>query len=522
MKKIFFIVSMSLFSLTAFARHIAGGELMYQYLGDDGNGNSNYLITLRLFRDCFSTGPLLQKEEVTVGIYDETNNLVRTLALPLSSAVSTLFLNTNTFTCLVGNVHVCYEVALYTSTITLPDNLGGYTLSRTGCCRVDNISGLSQSNQVGSNYVTHIPGKRALPSGHNNSPAFNVKDTALVCANRKFTLDFGATDQDHDSLSYSFCEAYTARNGSNNQPPAQVLSLIPLPYTSPYSGTSPLGAGVTIDPQTGIIQGIAPPEGQYVVNVCVTEWRNGHSISEHRKDFILRVQNCDIAEASLPSKIVKCDTNIVRFENQSLSSGITAYRWDFGDQLSPAIDTTPTPSHVYKDTGTYTVRLFIKGPKGCTGSDSSKVLVYPGFKAAFTVRGACYFIPYQFTDLTVSRYGIVNSWRWYFGAIKGDYADTSHRQHPSYTYKQPDTSKVRLIVTSSKGCMDSASQTIIIRDKPAIALPFHDTLICSIDTLPVNVQGNGFFHGHRTGVFSMPIHPIHWSFPKTLPGTSLP
>lgn len=493
MKKLLFIISIVLFSLPAFARHIAGGELMYQYLGDAGGGNSNYLLTLRLFRDCFSTGPLLEREQVNVGVYDENNNLIKTVPLSISGAISTLILNTGAFPCLVGNVNVCYQVALYTNTVTLPDNTGGYTLSRTGCCRIDNISGLSQPSSVGSNYVTHIPGRNTLPIGHNSSPTFNVKDTALVCANRKFSLDFGATDADNDSLSYAFCNAYTSRSGSNNQPPAAVLSLIPIPYAYPYSGAQPLGPGVSIDAKTGMIQGVAPPEGQYVVNVCVTEWRNGNAISEHRKDFILKVQNCDIAEAVLPSRIVRCDTNLVKFENLSVSSAITSYRWDFGDPRSPAIDSTPTPSHVYTDTGTYMVRLFIKGPKGCTGSDSTKVMVYPGFKSAFTVKGSCYFKPYQFTDASFARYGVINSWFWYFNDAATDGKDTSYRQNPSYTYKQPDTSNIRLIVTSSKGCIDTSLQTLIVRDKPFIAIPFHDTLICSIDTLPINVKGNGSF-----------------------------
>lgn len=492
MKKAFFIVCIILFSMPAVARHIAGGELMYEYLGDAGGGASNYRITLRLFRDCSSTGPLLEREVVTVGIYNETGTLVNSLSLPLVSAVSSISLNTGAFPCLVGNVRVCYEVALYSNTITLTNTANGYTLSRTGCCRIDNISGLSQPSSVGSNYVTRIPGTNDLPSGHNSSPTFNVKDTALVCAQRRFTLDFGATDTDNDSLTYSFCDAYATRGNSNNQPPSPALSLIPLPYAAPYSGLTPLGPGVTIDPSTGIISGIAPPEGQYVVNVCVREWRNGKAFSEHRKDFILKVQNCDIVEAVLPDKIISCDSNIVHFENLSSSSGITAYRWDFGDPLDTAPDSTATPRHVYQDTGVYTVRLTIKGPKGCDGSASTKVIVYPGFTPAFTVNGSCYFNPYQFTDATTTKYGIVDSWSWHFD--DGDQVnDTSSLRNPAYTYKLPGTSNVRLLVTSSKGCIDSVFNTVIVRDKPLVKLPFRDTLICSIDTLPINVPGAGVF-----------------------------
>jgi len=331
MKKLFFIVVLFICSFPATARHVAGGELFYEYLGTSG-GSSTYRITLRLFRDCASLGPLLQNENVTVGIFSSTSNvLVTSVALPINGSVTTISLNTSTFPCLVGNVNVCYEMALYTATVTLPDNIEGYTLSRTGCCRIDRISNLSIQTSVGSNYVTKIPGKVALPGEHNSSPQFYVRDTALVCANKSFKLDFGAQDADGDSLTYSFCDAYTSGSGAQNTPPAATLNLIPLPYAGPFSGEFPLGPNVKINAATGLINGIAPGEGQYVVNVCVTEWRHGRPFTEHRKDFILKVQNCDFVEAVLPDKIVQCKDSIVHFENLSASSLITSYLWTFGD-----------------------------------------------------------------------------------------------------------------------------------------------------------------------------------------------
>jgi hypothetical protein len=175
MKKFFFIVILFICSLPATARHVAGGELFYEYLGTSGS-NSTYRITLRLFRDCLSSGPLLQNENVTVGIYSNSNNaLVNSLQMPLTTGVTTISLNTSTFPCLVGNVNVCYEMATYSAIIVLPDNAAGYTLSRTGCCRIDKISNLYIQTSVGSNYVTKIPGTNTLPSGHNSSPQFYVR-----------------------------------------------------------------------------------------------------------------------------------------------------------------------------------------------------------------------------------------------------------------------------------------------------------------------------------------------------------
>src|SRR5476649_1276948 len=100
MKKWFCIVTILLFALPAFARHVAGGELFYEYLGPgpitDGTPTNIYRITLRLFRDCASTGPLLENEGVIVGIYSNSLLYV-SLTLPIASPVTTISLNTNAF-----------------------------------------------------------------------------------------------------------------------------------------------------------------------------------------------------------------------------------------------------------------------------------------------------------------------------------------------------------------------------------------------------------------------------------------
>jgi gliding motility-associated-like protein len=497
MKKLFFIMFLLLCTLPALSRHVAGGELYYEYLGSGNAPNtSNYRITLRLFRECSSPGPRLENERVNVGIY-ENSILYTELSLPIVGSVNTLKLRTDLFPCLVGDPEVCYEVAIYSNVIALPNNQSGYLLSRIGCCRIDRISNLAVPLSVGSNYITKIPGTASLPEGqHNSSPQFRVRDTALVCTEKKFILDFGATDADGDKLTYSFCDGFAGNSGSNTAPVPQSLTLNPLNYAFPYNGSQPLGDKVIIDPETGIISGIAPAGGQYVVSVCITEWRAGKPFTEHRKDFILKVDNCDLIEADLPPRIVKCDDNTVKFENGSTSSAITSYLWDFGvpgnmNNFSNA----PTPVFTYTDTGRYMARLTVKGPEGCEGTDSTEVLVYPGFKADFNSNGFCVQLPYQFTDASFAKYGSINKWKWNFG-VDTTLADTSIIANPQYKYAGSLNASVSLIIESSKGCVDSVRKSVTIRDKPIINIPFRDTVICSIDSLLIPVSGSA------TGSFS--------------------
>lgn len=51
---------------------------------------------------------------------------------------------------------------------------------------------------------------------------------------------------------------------------------------------------------------------------------------------------------------------------------------------------------------------------------------------------------------------------------------------------------MKLLVGSSKGCLDTISHQLTISDKPPLQLT-NDTLICSIDTLRLNAVGVGTF-----------------------------
>lgn len=494
MKKGLLILFMLISAIGTYAAHIAGGELQYRYLGP-GSGNTDlYEITMRLFRECSSNGPQLATEVVNVGAYStSTNQLKASVVLPLVGGIQVIRLQEN-FPCLIGSPDVCYQVAVYVNQIELPRTEDGYILAWSRCCRANGL--MNASGQLGATYIAKIPGTFLLPNGVNSSPKFVVKDTALVCGGNDFVLDFGAYDNDdHDSLSYGFCEAYLGGSTNNqNAPPPNTLNLVSLPYGNPYSGSQPLGPTVTIDPVTGIISGVAPvAPGRYVVNVCVTEWRNGNAISEHRKDFILKVGDCNIIAAKLNPVYINCDSLTTTFQNEANSSQINSYSWDFGVPGSTT-DTSnlPAPSFTYPDTGTYVVTLIINRNQECSDTATALMKVYPGFSPGFKFTGSCFQNPFQFTDTTKAQYGIVNSWRWDFGETALN-TDTSKSQNPSYTYPNTGQRQVKLVVGSSKGCTGTIIKTVNVSDKPLLDLPFKDTLICSIDSLPLIANGTGNF-----------------------------
>ena len=495
MKKLL-VIFLVLSTTSSFARHIVGGEIFYQYLGPGSiAGTSEYRITLRLFRDSTSGGSPLDPV-ANIGIFDKASGAaVSGSPFDFDLDHIELLQKSGNIPCIVNPPTILYEVGYYYYKITLPNNAAGYWITYQRCCRINGITNLGGAFDVGATYLGSIAGSSTLGAGnHNSSPQFYVRDTALVCQNRSFTLDFGASDPDGDPLTYQFCEAYIGGTGIDPfvedpaPPPYGVV-----PYSGGYSASSPLGSGVTINPNTGIISGIAPGAGSYVITVCINEWRNGIIINTHRKDFILKIADCDFVAAQLPLSAVFCDDFNVGFTNQSPSSLIYAWHWDFGitGTLNDTSNTA-TPSFIYPDTGIYTVKLVVNPGDQCSDSASMQIGLYPGFFPNFNSSGICITKPTSFTDATSTVYGTVNGWRWDFGetAVSND---TSRLQNPVYTYPTLGLKIAQLIVQSSKGCIDTVTRAITIIDKPPITLPFRDTLICNIDTLQLSASGSGVF-----------------------------
>ncbi|WP_153797535.1 PKD domain-containing protein [Foetidibacter luteolus] len=503
------------------ANHIAGGELFYEYLGPGlGANTSKYRITMRLFRPCDAppSSQTLETETVTIGIYtdDAQRQLYESVFLSRVGNVSSISRVPGSIPCLSGEVDICYQIGIFRAEIDLPKNANGYILSWIRYSRPNSVNIV---NPKGATFITHIPGTAKLPTGNNSSPQFVVRDTVLVCRNSGFVLDFSAVDRDGDSLSYQFCGAFQGGSefNANPLPPGQ-LTLRDLGYSSPYSGASPLGASASVDPVTGIISGIAPLNtGGYVVNVCVTEWRNGRAINEHRKDFIMRVENCEIPQARLSPVYLNCEGLTLNFQNQSTASNIHSYFWDFGVKSSTT-DTSSQPvvSYTFPDTGSYTVTLITNRGNKCSDTGYAIAKVYPGFKAAIGAEGQCYKNPFSFNDVSGSNNGNSVGWQWNFGD-DATVEDTSSLRNPAYTYLGPGTRTVMLVVVNDKGCIDTATTEIVANDKPAYDFPFKDTLICSIDTLQlqVNTSGAVAWQPNSSNILLNPNSNGPLVFPKT-------
>lgn len=496
-------------SVTSFATHIAGGELFYERIGAGTAPNTDrYRITMRLFRQCTSTGgtgAMLTIEVPRVAVYNTVGMSFFTsvnLTAQFTGNPPTIQNNPAANPCLTGSDRIsCYEVGTWRGEIDLPQSAGGYILIWTRYTRRDDVNSAVNLNS-GASFVTSIPGTNILTTGVNSSAQFITRDTSVVCKGTNFSLNFNATDPDpDDSLVYRFANPYDGVNGGQTNPdPFQgggfppTLTLNSIPYIAPYTTNAPLGSDVTLNSQTGVISGIAPAvTGYYVLVIVAEEWRDGVKINEHRKDFTIKIGDCTVSGAELADTVF-CGSFTNPFQNLSSSPGITGYLWNFGDPGSGANNTStqPNPSHTFSDTGKFTVKLVVTNAGGCRDSSTATVSIYPDFKVGFIPVGNCFQSPFSFQDTSKSSFGIVNSWKWDFGET-GITTDTSSLQNPSYQYPSAGNRTVTLIATCTKGCLDTATVQVNVRANPILDLPFKDTLICDIDDLPLLANGTGDF-----------------------------
>lgn len=362
-----------------YATHIVGGEIYYDCLG----GN-NYRITLKLYRDCYN-GLASYDNPASVFIFNSSGTYLDSLEMTFpGSVVLPIVLNNP---CLTPPTNVCVEEAIYQMVVNLPPLVGGYNLTYQRCCRNGTIMNLVNPGAVGSTYMAHIPDPGVAVC--NSSPRYTNFPPIFLCAGVPLNFDHSATDPNGDSLYYALCDPFTGLSaacpilgvpgqmsgcpGIASPPPYAYV-----PWSGSYSGTNPMSAspGLAINSVTGLMTGTPNMIGQWVVGVCVSEFRNGVLIDVNKRDFQFNVVNCGIPVASIPVQQPFCFGFPSNFTQNSINA--FSYHWDFGDS-GTNLDTSNifSPTWTYAAIGTYTLTLIVNPGTSCTDTATMAVTVNP-------------------------------------------------------------------------------------------------------------------------------------------------
>ncbi len=488
-KQLLVVLLLTFVSLESFATHIVGGEIFYDFLG----GN-NYQITLKLYRDCY-TGLAPYNDPATVFIFDNSGNFVESVEIPFPGSV-TLPITINN-PCFTPPIDICVEEAIYIKIVNLPPISGGYNIMYQRCCRNNSILNLVNPGDVGSTYMAHIPD--ASIGATNSSPHYINFPPIFLCSGVPLNFNHAAIDTDGDSLYYELCDPFTGLDatcpilgvqaGGGSCP---VLGSPPpypfVPWLSPYNATYPLSSSpaLAIDPQSGLMTGTPNMLGQWVVGVCVSEYRNGVLLDVNKRDFQFNVVDCpNLPVASIPQQTQFCSGYTINFTQNSVNA--TSYQWDFGDPSTNLdVSNQLAPSWTYADSGTYSVTLIINPGSLCADTQATIFHIYPLLVPTFTAPpGECF--DNNSFDFSVGGAYVGNGmFSWNFGAAASP--SVSNQPNPTaIVYNSAGVFPVQFTITEN-GCTKTLTDTVDVYPKPVALFDLSTVTGCVLN--PVQCTDN--------------------------------
>lgn len=469
------------------AAHIIGGTISYVC-----KGNGEYTFTMKIYRDCYGAngvpGAPFDGDNgsnapfpATITIY-KGNSSNPFDVISVQNPTITRILPNLSNPCLVVPPNVCVQEGVYVFDLDLPVSNESYHIVYQRCCRNGSITNLNDPGATGATYYMELTAKAQELC--NNSPTFDLFPPIAICTNEPIDFNHAATDPDGDVLVYELC---TSLNGGGNDElnfnapngvapdPDLPPPFNPVNFGTAYSFSNPLLASppLFIDSNTGFMTGVPFAQGQYVVGVCVSEYRNGVLLSRTLRDFQFNVASCDptvLADIEETDTVTlagqqyyvvdACGENAVLFTNQSRQQQfISEFRWEFDINGTTEVFNDWNPTVNFPGIGTYYGRLLLN-PNAAQCADTAyiEVNVYPGIDPAFEFEyDTCNAGPVSFTDLTVAGAGpgSIVSWDWDFGDNK-----QSQEVNPFHTYLIPGNFNVQLVVRDTNNCTGLATEPL--------------------------------------------------------------
>ncbi len=470
------------------AKHIVGGVITYT-----NSGNGNYHFTMKIYRDCNCTDCAGFDSPARIAIY-RGNAAPYTLIDELNINLDGPPVNIPApdFPCLIPP-DICVEEGVYEWDMDLPVIAQSYHIVYQRCCRNVTINNIYNPDNSGATYSIEIlPAAQALS---NNSPVFSSFPPTVICANEPLNYNHSATDVDGDQLVYEMCAPLLGGgiDGGPDNPGGDAGSctgvqpnppcpppFLPVNFIVPaYTSTFPMGGAppVTINVNNGIMTGTPTVQGQFVVGVCVSEYRNGQLLSVVRRDFQFNVALCEptvVADIEADTilngveyLIRSCGDLSLDFENNSFQQQfIDEYAWVFDLNGTPLTINTWDASVTFPDTGIYYGLLLLNPGTTCADTAFITTQIYPSVNADFIYSfDTCVAGPVAFNDESFSEGGPLTSWGWDF-----DDGDFSGDQNPLHLFNNPGIHDVTLRVTDINLCEADTTKTIVWYPAPPIII----------------------------------------------------
>lgn len=476
------------FVLSGKANHIIGGDMYYECRGFKNNDPRTnirlFRVYLELYRDCQARNAAYFDNPAHLTVFRGSGNNYTLISVERESFTGPINIAPPAYPCLSVPPNVCVHRASYVYDLELEISSETYAIVWQRCCRNQSINNIYSPGDVGASFMIEIT--PLAQQRCNNSPKFKSFPPTVICVDEPLIYDNGAVDAEGDNIVYEFCAPLlgggrnfggTGCNSPNPDPdcppPYGTVSFRAPAYTSSF----PLGGNprVTIDPITGVITGKPTDIGQFVVGVCIKEYRNGNLLSTVRRDFQFNVSTCTpnfVAAVSSDDTgpngeliVRSCGSKTVRLQNRSVGV-IDSIKWEI-DQGDSIYETKIwSPEVTFARGGEFRGRLIINPNTQC--SDSAELLFYivEEIKADFTATyDSCDAGPVQFTDMSYDIGSELIDWDWRLGARIRDSV-----LNPVVEYEDPGDYLVTLVVEDLIGCKDTLSQIISWQPAPDVII----------------------------------------------------
>lgn len=280
--------------MEAHATHIVGGQLFFT---ENKGAYYNYNIGLTMYFDALNGNPGAEDSFVNIYVFRKRDNAaMASVQVPKIGRKSVSYTNPLCGIASTETIMITYAMDVRAESANF-DDPGGYYMVWDRCCRNGTITNIKSPGDAGSLFYLEFPPiRRNNTDFHNSSPKFPEIQGDYACVNSPFFFNFGGTDADGDSLTYTLVtprQGYSTRDqpsvqtiGSSNYPTLNWIDGITTANIIP--GPKPL----TTDRKTGMLSVTPGSIGLYVFSVQVDEFRNGVKIGTLTRDFQLRVVDC--------------------------------------------------------------------------------------------------------------------------------------------------------------------------------------------------------------------------------------
>jgi len=391
--------------------------------------------------------------------------------------------------CIILPANLCVRRAEYSWTIrNLPVIDEQYMVSYQRCCRNNTIQNVVDPGNQGAAFFTIITPQSQEEC--NASPVFTDFPPTVICANFPFTYDHSALDADGDRLIYTFCDIQSAGSSTDFicgtvPDPAQCLPpFTDVNFRAPlYDAQSPITGDpkLEIDSTTGEITGTPNLVGQFVVGICVEEWRDGILIGTTKRDFQFNVALCEpTIDAIIQGEsagddlfvVTSCGERSVNLRNESVQERfIVDYFWllNYPDG-SVRTWTTPDVDVDFPGPGSYTGIMAINRGTDCADTAAVTVVVTEPMTPDFEISGdSCEDTTLRFLDRSFSPDNTIQIIAWDFGDGVRDTGDIV-----MHNYDEPGRYTIELEITDTAGCQEQIFQSIDYFPVPQILLASED------------------------------------------------